>query len=110
MLLKLALYFLLGGLVVSIVTYLGSAGRGLLSALVATLPNISLLTLILIYLNSGTDYTASYARGLLFFAPSWIAYVAAFLLLLPRTGFWTALSGSVGIFFLGVFVTRLLFR
>ncbi len=108
MLMKLTLYFLIGGLVVSLVTYLGLAGRGLLSAFVATFPHISLVTFILIYFNGGVEYTISYAKGLLLFAPSWLAYVAAFMVLLPRTGFWTALSGSLGIFFLGIFVTRLL--
>lgn len=110
MLIKLILYFLVGGLVVSLVTYLGSAGRGLLSAFVATFPHISLVTFMLIYFNGGPQNTLSYARGLLLFAPSWLAYVAAFMLLLPRTGFWTALSGSLAIFFLGVFVTQLLVR
>ena len=108
MLMKLALYFLVGGLVVSLVTYLGSTGRGLLSAFVATFPHISLVTFILIYFNGGMEHTLSYAKGLLLFAPSWLAYVAAFAILLPRTGFWTALSGSIGIFFLGIFATRLL--
>ena len=107
---KLAMYFLVGGLVVSLVTYAGSAGRGLLSAFVATFPHISLLTFILIYFNGGTEYTLSYAKGLLFFAPSWLAYVAAFMMLLPRTGFWTALSGSLGVFFVAILLTRLLIR
>jgi hypothetical protein len=108
MLVKLALYFLVGGLVVSLVTYLGSVGRGLLSAFVATFPHISLVTFLLIYFNGGAEHTLSYAKGLLLFAPSWLAYVAAFAVLLPRAGFWTALSGALGIFFLGIFVTRLL--
>jgi hypothetical protein len=108
MLIKLVLYFVVGGTVVSLVTYLGLAGRGLLSAFVATFPHISLVTFILIYFNGSVEHTLSYARGLLLFAPSWLAYVAAFMVLLPRTGFWTALSGSLGIFFLGIFVTRLM--
>ncbi len=110
MLIKLALYFVVGGVVVSAVTYFGSAGRGLLSAFVATLPHISLLTFILIYLNSGEAPTLAYARGLLIFAPAWLAYVTAFMLLLPRAGFWPALGGSVTLFFTAIALTRLLIR
>ena len=108
MLIKLTTYFVLGGLVISAVTYAGSAGRGLLSAFLATLPHISLVTFILIYLNSGTAHTLSYAKGLLMFAPSWVAYVAMFILLLPRTGLWIALLGSISVFFLGILATRLI--
>lgn len=110
MLFNLAAYFVVGGLVVSAVTYFGSAGRGLLSAFVATLPHISLVTFILIYLNSGEAPTIAYARGLLIFAPAWLAYVLAFMLLLPRAGFWAALSSSVGIFFMAIMITRVLIR
>lgn len=110
MLMKLLFYFLVGGLVVSLVTYLGSTGKSLLSAFVATFPHITLVTFILIYLNGGAEHTLPYARGLLLFAPSWLAYVATFAMLLPRMGFWTALLGSLGVFFLGVFATRLLFH
>ena len=110
MLINLVLYFLVGGLVVSLVTYAGSSGRSLLSAFVATFPHISLVTFILIYFNGGAEYTLSYAKGLLYFAPSWLAYVGAFMMLLPRTGFWTALSGSLGVFFVAIFLTRLLIR
>ncbi|MCI0526757.1 MAG: DUF3147 domain-containing protein [Nitrospira sp.] len=107
---KLILYFLVGGFVVSLVAYLGSAGRGLLSAFVATFPHITLVTLILIYLNGGVEHTLPYAKGLLLFAPAWLTYVGAFVLLLPRTGFWVALSGSLGVFLLVILATRILIR
>ena len=53
--LKYVVYFFLGGLLVSVSTYLGSHGKGFLAALASTLPVISGVTFILIYLNAGAS-------------------------------------------------------
>jgi hypothetical protein len=95
---------------VSAVTYLGSMGRGMLSAFVATFPSITVLTFILIYLNAGTDPTLSYAKGMVLFFPSWLAYLVCFVVALPRYGFWPALGASLVAFFLVIGLTHLLIR
>lgn len=107
---RILFYFLLGGTIVSTVTYLGSLGRGMLSAFVATFPSITVLTFILIYLDFGIAPTFSYAKGMVLFFPSWLAYLICFVVVLPRLGFWTALGSSLLAFFLVIGLTHLLIR
>src|SRR3989337_1220197 len=70
------LHFILGGTIVSVVTFLGSQGKGMLAAFVATFPTMTALTFALIY-----------SKGLLFMTPPWIIYVLCLIFLLPRWGF-----------------------
>ena len=56
---KYGLYFLLGGLIVSVSTYVGAMGRGFPAAFASTFPAITGMTFILIYLNGGTHNTFS---------------------------------------------------
>ena len=69
---KYTVYFLLGGTIVSVSTYLGSQGRSFLAAFASTFPAITGATFVLIYLNSGNDAIVSYAKNLLWFVPPWI--------------------------------------
>lgn len=62
-------YFMLGGSIVSAVTLLGSQGRGLLAAFVATFPTMTILTFALIHSKAGQAATVDYAKGLLFMTP-----------------------------------------
>lgn len=66
---KYALYFLLGGTIVSISTYLGSQGRSFLAAFASTFPAMTGATFILIYLNGGSEHLVTYAKNLLWFVP-----------------------------------------
>ena len=95
---KYALYFIIGGTVVSVSTWAGSLGRSWLAAFVSTLPTLTVLTFILIYQNAGEAPTVPYAKNLLYFVLPWVAYVGAYLLMINRVGFWLALVGSVAIF------------
>ena len=95
---KYALYFIIGGAVVSLTTYLGSLGRSWLAAFITTFPALTGLTFVLIYLNAGVEPTVPYAKNLLYFVLPWVAYVGAYLLMINRVGFWLALVGSVAIF------------
>ncbi|MBH0183763.1 MAG: DUF3147 domain-containing protein, partial [Nitrospira sp.] len=52
---KYAVYFLLGGTIVSISTYLGSQGKSFLAAFASTFPAITGATFVLMYLNGGSD-------------------------------------------------------
>ena len=95
---KYALYFLLGGAIVSLSTYLGSQGRSFLAAFASTFPAITGATFVLIYLNGGTDAIVSYAKNLLWFVPPWIVYVASMIAGVPRFGFWPAMIGSLAVY------------
>ena len=82
----LSLYFVLGGTIVSLVTYFGSQGKGLLAAFVVFFPSITLVTLISIYLTGGVSATVSYFKGMLFLIPAWVLYAVALIFILPRWG------------------------
>lgn len=107
---KYALYFLLGGTVVSISTYLGSQGRSFLAAFASTFPAITGATFVLIYLNGGNDAIVSYAKNLLWFVPPWAVYVVAMIVGIPRFGFWPAMAGSLTLYMSCVGLVRLLLR
>lgn len=106
--LKYALYFFLGGLLVSVSTYLGSHGKGFLAALASTLPMISGVTFILIYLNAGDSPTISFAKNLIWLSPPWFMYVGTMIFAVPKYGFWPAYGLAIGLYLAGVGVTRLL--
>ncbi len=95
---KYALYFIIGGTVVSLTTYLGSLGRSWLAAFVTTFPALTGITFILMYLNVGVEPTVPYARNLLYFVVPWLAYVGFYLLTIDRLGFWLALTGAIALF------------
>ncbi len=107
---KYTLYFVLGGLLVSVSTYLGALGRGFLAAFASTFPAITGLTFILIYLNGGNTHTYSYAKHLLWFVPPWVAYVGFILLTLNRLGFWFAITGGMAIYMGSVLLLKLILR
>ncbi len=95
---KYALYFLLGGAIVSVSTYLGSQGRSFLAAFASTFPAITGATFILIYLNGGNDAIVSYAKNLLWFVPPWILYVVSMIAGVPRFGFWPTMIASLALY------------
>lgn len=107
---KYAVYFLLGGTIVSISTYLGSQGRSFLAAFASTFPAITGATFILIYLNGGNDAIVSYAKNLLWFVPPWTVYVVSMIVGVPRFGFWPAMVGSLTLYMSCVGLVRLLIR
>src|SRR2546426_11223496 len=92
---KYTLYFIIGGTVVSLTTYLGSLGKSWLAAFVTTFPALTGLTFILMYLNAGAEPTVPYARNLLYFVVPGLAYGGLYLVTIARLGFWWALSGAI---------------
>ena len=92
---RYALYFLLGGSIVSFSTYLGSQGKSFLAAMASTFPAITGVTFILLYTNGGGTTTIDYAKNLLWFVPPWTVYVLAMIMGIPRLGFWPAMAGSL---------------
>lgn len=95
---RYTLYFLLGGTIVSVSTYLGSQGKSFLAAFASTFPVITGATFILIYLNSGNEAIVSYAKSLLWFVPPWIVYVMSMIAGVPRFGFWPTMIGSLALY------------
>ena len=88
-------YFIIGGLIVSVVTYFGSQGKSDLAVFIAFFPGTSVITVITIYLAGGTGATSSYARSMLVLLPAWVLYVLGILFLLPRLGLALSLVISV---------------
>jgi hypothetical protein len=107
---KSVLYFVLGGLMVSVSTYLGTMGRGFLAAFVSTFPAITGVTIVLIYLNSGTVFATIYAKHLLWLVPAWLTYVGILIVAIPRFGFWLAMATALTIYMIVVAIIRLAVR
>ncbi|MCP9440336.1 MAG: DUF3147 domain-containing protein [Nitrospira sp.] len=109
-LVKYAVYFLLGGTIVSVSTYLGSQGKSFLAAFASTFPAVTGATFVLMYLNGGSDAIVGYARNLMWLVPPWIIYVTAMIVGVPRLGFWPAMAGSLLLYVTCVGLVRLWLR
>ncbi|MCP9450087.1 MAG: DUF3147 domain-containing protein [Nitrospira sp.] len=109
-LVKYAVYFLLGGTIVSVSTYLGSQGKSFLAAFASTFPAITGATFVLMYLNGGSDAIVGYARNLLWFVPPWIVYVTVMIAGVPRLGFWPTMAGSLLLYMTCIGLVRLWLR
>ncbi len=107
---KYVLYFVLGGALVSISTYLGSHGKGFLAALASTLPVISGMTFILIFFNAGPGPTVSFAKNLIWLSPPWFAYVFTMMYGVPRFGFAMSFAMAMTGYVLLVGVIRIILR
>ena len=107
---KYVLYFLLGGTIVSVSTYLGSQGKSFLAAFVSTFPAITGATFVLIYLNGGNDAIISYAKNLLWFVPPWVVYVVSMIAGVPRFGFWPTMIGSLGLYLGSVGLVKMVLK
>jgi uncharacterized membrane protein (GlpM family) len=101
----LPLYFVIGGTIVTLVTWLGSQGRGLLAAFIALFPALTVVTLAAIYVKEGVDPTVSYAKGLLLLLPAWVLYVLTLIFLVPRLGLAPALAIGIALYAAGSYVT-----
>jgi hypothetical protein len=101
----LALYFVIGGLVVAVVTYFGVQGKSEFAVFIAFLPSTTLITLITIYLAGGTGAAVSYAKSMLILLPAWVLYVVGVIFLLPRLGLALSLLVSVAAYLGAAFLT-----
>lgn len=107
---RYTLYFILGGMLVSLSTYLGSQGRSFLAAFASTFPAITGTTFVLIYLNGGADSLIAYAKTLLWFVPPWILYVVTMIVAIPRLGFWPATALSLTLYMACIGLIKLTLR
>jgi len=102
-------YFVVGGSVISLVTYYGAQGKGLTAAFIANMPTITLLTFLTIYLSAGEDSTVSYAKGLMMMLPPWVLYILSVIYMTPRVGFPLSLLLGVLLYLLASLVVMRLF-
>lgn len=100
MLLKYVAYFIIGGSVVSGVTWLASHSRGLLAAFFANMPAITAITFLTIYLESGPAAVIPYAAALVTMLFPWLAYIFAIIFLTPRLGFIASLLIGIFLYFI----------
>jgi uncharacterized membrane protein (GlpM family) len=91
-------YFVIGGLTVSVAAYLGSHGKGLIAAFAGLFPGITLITFAAIYLHSGSSAVSNYARGTLILLPAWIVYIVGVMFLTPRVGIAASLASSIAMY------------
>jgi hypothetical protein len=80
MTLKYILYFLIGGTVISTVTYFASRTKSLLAAFLATMPVITLITFITIYNEVGQQGIVFYAKGLIIMVFPWGMYIVSIII------------------------------
>lgn len=109
MTLKYILYFLIGGTVISIVTYFASHTKSLLAAFLATLPVITLTTFITIYSEVGQQGIVPYAKGLIIMLFPWGMYISSIILLSPRVGFVPALITGFTLYVMVAFIILKIF-
>ena len=96
--LKYVLYFLIGGMVISVVTYFASHSRPLLAAFLANMPVITLVTFLTIYHEGGQKVIVPYAKGLVMMMFPWLTYIFAIIFLTPRIGFLPALTTGLALY------------
>ena len=106
--LKYLIYFILGGLIVSLATYFGSEKKGLIAAFFAMFPFVTAFTIYTIYSAAGSDAVIYYVKGLLLLTPAWIIYLVIVFYFLPKYDFWISLALGVIIYIIiaSIFVLR----
>lgn len=97
---KYIIYFLIGGTVVSLVTYLAGTAKGLLAAFFANLPVITFITFLTIYADAGEKAVVDYAKGLLIMLFPWFAYIFSVIFLTYRIGLIPSLALGLVFYFM----------
>lgn len=100
---KYLLYFLIGGLVVSLTAYYGSNGKGFIAALISMFPSMTVLTFSLIYRAGGQTSVVDYAKNLVYGVPPWVLYVFTVAWLCERIGIWRSLALGIAIYLITSF-------
>jgi uncharacterized membrane protein (GlpM family) len=106
--LRFFLYFLVGGTVVTLISFLASIGKPQLAAFIGLIPSNTILTFIFTHREGGAKTTTEYARTMMWFTPAWLLYVATVMWLLPKQGLYRSLGAGLAVFFAASFLTSLL--
>jgi hypothetical protein len=105
-----ALYFVVGGTLVTIVAYVGKHGDGMSAAFIASLPILFVINVFLLYQHGGVSAGVSYARGALTYLPMFVGCVVLTMVLLPRISLPLAMLSGVSIYALPAIVRPLVVR
>jgi uncharacterized membrane protein (GlpM family) len=98
------LEFLIGGTVVTLVSYFGSKGSGDLAAFITMFPSISTLGFYFVYKNGGNEAVMKFVQGFFLVVPSWILYVVLMYILSSRLHVIYSLVISVGSYMISSFL------
>ncbi len=105
---KYLFYFIIGGTIVSLVTYLAGNAKGLLAAFFANLPVITLITFLTIYSEAGEKAVVEYAKGFIIMLFPWLAYIFSVIFLTQRLGLIPSLAiGLSSYFFLSYLIINI---
>jgi uncharacterized membrane protein (GlpM family) len=96
--LKFILYFIIGGSILTLVTYFGSKDKGILAAFIALFPMVSLMSILTIYSEAGSLSVLDYVKGLLILTPLWIIFLLCVTYFLPKQGLFVALVIGITIY------------
>lgn len=105
-----ALYFVVGGTLVTAVAYVGKHGDGMSAAFIASLPVLFVINVFLLYQHGGVSAGMSYARGALLYLPMFVGCVVLTMVLLPRIGLTLAMLSGISVYALPAVVRPLVLR
>ncbi len=94
------LYFIVGGLVVSLTTYYGSKGHGFLAAFISMFPCMTILTFALLHKAGGKMAVVAYAKSLIYLVLPWILYILVVAFLCEKMGVWKSIALGVVLYML----------
>lgn len=89
--LKFLLYFLIGGFILALVAYMGSKDRGLVASFITSAPLMTILSIVLIYHESGGKCAQEYITGLIYLTPAWTIYLVSMIYFLTNFGLITSI-------------------
>lgn len=103
--LKFIIYFIIGGSILTLVTFYGTRDKGILAAFIAMFPIVTVMSIVTIYSQAGSLPVLNYVIGLLILTPIWILFLFCIVYLLPRLGLFVALGiGLVVYLILSIYI------
>jgi len=96
--LKFILYFIIGGSILTLITYFGSKDKGILAAFIALFPMVTIMSIVTIYSEAGSLPVLDYVKGLLILTPVWIIFLICIAYLLPKQGLLVAIGIGIAIY------------
>lgn len=96
---KYIFYFLIGGTIITIITFLADIGHPLLSGTLAIMPTTTLVAMYFISQTSGDVAVVQFAKSSLYtIAIAWVPYILSIIYFAPKIGTPKALLISLAVF------------
>ncbi len=92
------IYFITGGALVTLVTYLAGRGNPVLAALVGSIPVMFLLNIYSVYQAGGVSSSVAYSKSVLLLLPVFILFVVLTIWLLPQVEMPKALLPGMAVY------------